>query len=97
MQSSFRSLPSDFDSVFDPTIQGYNGAVGPFEARVNMGPVEPPQQKGHLPQYARSKLVDLQNKFDELERLGVFKQPEDFNVAVEYLNPSYLVKKSNGG
>ena len=31
MQSSFRSLPSDFDSVFDPLIQGYNGAIGPFE------------------------------------------------------------------
>ena len=86
-----------FDSVFDPTIQGYNGAVGPFEARVNMGPVEPPQRKGHLPQYARSKLVDLQNKFDELEKLGIFKWPEDLNVAVEYLKPSFLVKKSNSG
>ena len=97
MQSSFRSLPSDFDSVFNPMIQGYNGAVGPLEARVNMGPVEPPQRKGRLPQYARSKLMDLQNKCDELEKLGVFKRPEDFNVAVEYLNPSFLVKTSNGG
>ena len=49
------------DSVFDPTIQGYiNGAVVPFEAKVNVGPVEPPQGKGRLPQYARNKLVDLQ-------------------------------------
>ena len=97
MQSSFHSLPSDFDSVFDPTIQGYNGAIGPFEARVNMGPVEPPQWKGRLPQYAWSKLVDLQNKFDELEKLGIFKRPEDLNVAVENLKPSFLVKKSNSG
>ena len=58
MQSSFRTLLSDFDSVFDPTIQGYNGAIGPFEAKVNMGPVEPPQQKGRLPQYARNKRTD---------------------------------------
>ena len=36
MQSSFCSLLSDFDSVFDPTIQGYNGAVGPCEAKMNM-------------------------------------------------------------
>ena len=43
MQSSFRSLLSDFDSVFDPEIQDYNGAVGPFEAKLNMGPVEPLQ------------------------------------------------------
>ena len=35
MKSSFRSLLSDFDSVFDPTIQGYHGATGPFEVKVN--------------------------------------------------------------
>ena len=62
-----------------------------------MGPVEPPQRKDRLPQYPRNKLVDLQNKFDELEKLGVFKRPEDINVAVKYLKPSFLVKKSNGG
>ena len=58
--------------------------------RLNMGPVEPPQRKGRLPQYTRNKLVDLQNKFDELEKLGVFKRPEDINVAVEYLSPSFF-------
>ena len=62
-----------------------------------MGPVEPPQRKGRLPQYPRNKLVDLQNKFDELEKLGVFKRPEDINVAVEYLCLSFLVKKSDSG
>jgi hypothetical protein len=41
--------------------------------------------------------VELQQKFDELEELGVFKRPEDVGIAVEYLNPSFLVKKSNGG
>ena len=35
MKSLFRSLLSDFDSVFDPTIQGYHGATGPFEVKVN--------------------------------------------------------------
>ena len=55
------------DSVFDPSIQGYDGAAGPFEAKVNHH-----NERGHLPQYAQSKLVDLQNKFDELEKLGVF-------------------------
>ena len=39
----------------------------------------------------------MQEKFDALETLGVFKCPEDINVAVEYLNPSFLVKKPNGG
>ena len=62
-----------------------------------MGPVEPRQRKGRLPQYARNKLEELQSKFDQLEEAGVFKRPEDVNMTVEHLNPSFLVKKSNGG
>ena len=51
-----------------------------------MGPVEPPQRKGRLPQYARDKLVELQEKFDHLEQLGVFQRHEDVGITVEYLN-----------
>ena len=42
-------------------------------------------------------MQELLAKFDELEKLGVFKRPEDVNVSVEYMNPSFLVKKSSGG
>ena len=47
--------------------------------------------------YRNRCLLALQQKCDELEALGVLKKPEDANVTVEYLNPSFLVKKSNGG
>ena len=97
IKAKFFSLLDEYDNVFDPTISGYNGAAGPFEAKVNMGPVEPPQRKRRLPQYARSQLLELQHKFDELEALGVFKRPEDIQITVEYLNPSVLVKKPSGG
>ena len=97
VKHQFTSLLLEYDTIFDPQIKGYNGACGPFEATVNMGPVQPPQRKGHVPQYARKMLVELQEKFDELETLGVFKCPEDVGITVEYLNPSFLVKKSNGG
>ena len=90
-------MHSEFDDVFNPEYPGYNGAVGPFEATVNMGPVLPPQRKGRLPQYARNKLVELQDKFDTLEKAGVFRRPEDISINVEYLNPSFLVKKPSGG
>ena len=93
----FQDLMQEYDEVFDPKFPGYNGAVGPFEAVVNMGPVQPPQRKGRLPQYAHDKLQDLQDKFDELERMGVFARPEDLGITVEYLNPSFLIKKPNGG
>ncbi|KAK3715784.1 hypothetical protein QZH41_018836, partial [Actinostola sp. cb2023] len=97
IKSKFRALLEQYDCVFDPAIKGYNGSAGPLKARVNMGPVEPPQRKGRLPQYARNKLVELQQKFDDLEATGVFRRPEDAGVDVEYLNPSFLVSKRSGG
>ena len=97
VRAKFTSLLDEYDHIFDPNIKGYNGAEGPFEARINMGPVEPPQRKGRLPQYARHQLLELQLKFDEPETLFVFKRPEDINIPVEYLNPSFLIKKPSGG
>ena len=96
-RSKFHTLVQTYDNVFDSNIQGYNGSMGPFEAKINMGPVQPPQRKGRVPQYARDKLVELQQKFDDLEKQGVFARPESLGITAEYLNPSFLVKKSSGG
>ena len=82
VRANFQSLLSEYDSVFDPHFPGYNGSTGPYQAKVNMGPVEPPQWNGRLPQYARDKLVELQEKFDHLEQLGVFQRPEDFTLGI---------------
>ena len=82
---------------FDPSFSGYNGYSGPIKAIVNMGPVEPPQRKGEVPQYSINKLHELQVKCDELEKLGVLRKPEDISITPEYLNPSFLVKKPSGG
>jgi hypothetical protein len=79
-QKQFQTLHTRYDGVFSTEFSGYNGAVGPFEAVVNMGPVQPPQGKGRVPQYARDKLVELQHKFDELETTRVFKRPEDAGI-----------------
>ena len=62
IRANFQSLLREYDSVFDPQFPGYNGSAGPYQAQINMGPVEPPQRKGRLPQYARDKLVELQEK-----------------------------------
>ena len=93
----FQELLQTYDSVFDPDITGYNGAAGPIQATVNIGPVQPPQRKGRVPQYSRNQLIELQAKFDELEQAQVFRRPEDLGITVEYLNPSFLVKKPSGG
>ena len=97
LRSQFRQVLQAHDYVFNPTIVGYNGAAGPVEATVNMGPVQPPQPKGRVPQYSRDKLVELQEKFDELEQCQVFRRPEDVGITVEHLNPSFLVRKPLGG
>ena len=47
--------------------------------------------------YNRNNLDLLQSHFDELQELGVFAKPENIGVNVEYVNPSFLVKKSRGG
>ena len=47
---------------FSPTVDGYNGRAGQFEAKVNMGPVQPPQRKGCIPQYSRNQLEELQRQ-----------------------------------
>ena len=96
-RDSFKCLLREYDDVFRPDYKGYNGAFGPFQAHINMGPIEPPKRKGRVPQYARDKLDELQKKFNELEDLGVFVKPEDVGVNVEYLNPSFLVNKAKGG
>ncbi|KAK3103665.1 hypothetical protein FSP39_020858 [Pinctada imbricata] len=96
MKSDFRRLHNKFDSVFSTSLEGYNGNAGPFKGKVNMGPVLPPQRKGRIPQYSRNQLEELQRKFNELEEHGIFCKPEDVDVTVEYLNPSFLVKKGNG-
>ena len=42
VKSMFIQTLKDYDSVFNPMFSGYNGASGPFQAKVNMGPVLPP-------------------------------------------------------
>ena len=96
MKSKFHAL-EEYDRAFDVKIEVYNGKIGLFEAKVHMGPIELPQRKGRLPQYPGANLLELQERSDKLEALGVFKRPEEIDISVEYLNPSFLFKNSNGG
>ena len=97
MWDKFRDVHHQYDNVFNPDFPKYNGASGDIYAEVNMGKSLPPQRKGRLPSYNKEKLVELQQKFDELEAHGVFAKPEDVNVTVEYLNLSFFVTKPSGG
>jgi hypothetical protein len=93
LRIKFDDLNRKYDHVFDPIISKYNGYSGNIEGNVNMGKALPPQRKARMPHYNREKLVQLQEKFDELEQVGFFAKPEDIGVPVEYLNMSFLVPK----
>ena len=95
--NQFREVLQTHDKIFNLAIVGYNGIAGPVQASVNMGPVQPPQRKGCVPQCSHAKLVELQQKFDESEQCQVFWRLEDIGVTAEYLNLSFLVKKPCGG
>lgn len=86
-----------YDDTFNPQLGKYNGESGPIKAVVHMGPVLPPQRKGRMPLYGRSNLEQLQAEQDYLEEQGALVRPEDLGIHVEYLNPSFLVKKPKGG
>lgn len=96
-QQHFQRALLTHDSLFDPHFSGYNGKVGTFNMKINMGPTQPPQRRGRLPQYFKDKLHILQDKCNELEVLGVLRKPEEIYITVEYLNPPFLVSKPNGG
>ena len=95
--AQFYSLHKEYDEVFSDTLGCYNGHSGEFCHIINMGASLPPQRKGRIPMYNRGNLEVLQLKFDELHRDGVFARPEDIGVSVEYVNPSFLLKKASGG
>ena len=92
----FQKLHHKFKEVFDNRILGcYNGNSGPLKVVINMGPTQPPQRKGRMPLYSRTMKEEQQKVCDELEGTVLVK-PENIDITVEYLNPSFLVKKPSG-
>ena len=75
----------------------YNGKSGNIKFDVNFETTLPPPTKGRLPTYNSENLRLLQEKFDELESLGVLVKPEDLGITVVHTSPSFLVRKPRGG
>lgn len=95
--NEFEALHERYANVFDSKIGKYNDSLGKVRAYINIGSVEPPPQKARIPTYNRENLEMLQDKMDELEENGVLVKPEDIDVKVEHVSPSFLVKKPSGG
>ena len=92
----FSNLHKKYSDVFDSRTLGcYNGASGPLEVKINMGPTLPPQRKGRMPLYNRAQQEEQQRLCDDLDGT-VFAKPEDVGVSVENLNPSFMILKPSG-
>ena len=94
--SKYKDLLLTYDHVFSPVNSTYNGYSGTCKVKINIGPNLPPQRKGHIPFYNDSDLRKLQDKFDELQAKGIFSRPQEVGIAVENINPSFLVAKPDG-
>ena len=95
-RKQFEKLHEQYKEVFDDRTLGmYNGASGPLEVKINMGPSLPPQRKGRMPLYNRSLKEEYQQVCDKLEGTVLLK-PEEVGITCEYLNPSFLIKKKSG-
>ena len=96
-KQAFIMVNRKYNNVFSSNLGKYNGHSGPFEHIINMGSSLPPHYKERVPTYNKTNLDQLQNKFDDLYRQGVFARPEDLSITAEYVSPSFLVSKSSGG
>ena len=96
VKRKFEQLHFQHKEVFDDSRLGlYNGYSGNLEVKVNMGPMLPRQRKGRMPLYNKKMQDEYQEICDSLEGTVLVK-PEDVGVCVEYLNPSFLIRKPSG-
>ena len=96
VQAMFHKLHRKYDTVFSGGVGCYNGYYGKFHHVINVGDKLPKQHRGRIVKYNVEDTQRLQQKFDELHAAGVLARAEDIGVPVEYVHPSFLVKKSNG-
>lgn len=79
-------------------FKGYNGGSWSSRSRNLHGTSSTTKKKGADTSIFQNAATTLQEKFNELEDIGVMKRQEDIiGVTEKYINPSFLIKKSTGG
>ena len=96
-REQFEDINKTYQNVFRENFQEYSSRSGNIKFDVNFETALPPLTKRRLPVYDSDNLRLLQEKFDELESLGVLAKPEDLGVTVVHTSLSSLVKKPKGG
>ena len=96
IRAAFEALSRWFKGVFKTDLKGYNGNAENFHPVINMGPVQPPQRPNVKEAYLNMPKADWTKYNRSLMSWSVFARPEDFGITVEYFNPFFIIKKTNG-
>ena len=85
----------DFQDVFDQDLtQGYNGFFGKHECKLNWATSERPlANKVNVPSYNHELKYLQQELMDELTRQGVLLIPQDHDINVQSVCPSFIQRK----
>ena len=93
----FHDLHQRFASLFTPQPGKYNGKYGYIDNKLQFSAPPPPNTRTHIPNYSPAMNTILAEKMDLLESWGVLAEPELMGVSVEFISPSMLVPKPEGG
>ena len=93
IRAKFRSLLDEYNHIFDPNINGYNGVEGPFEARGNLGSCGTYPMRRQASPICLLPTTGTPTDVWWAWSTGRFERTKDINIPVEYLNPSFLHKK----
>ena len=94
VKKKFFEVNKQFANVFNSDLPRYNGKFGRVEAVINVPESLPTSSRlKEVPWYPRTKLVEMQDKIDDLEQKGALARPQDIGVEVIAVNPSFLVAK----
>ena len=94
---TFHKINAEYDIVFEPVIGRYNDHSGKVRARINIAVNKPPTRKLQVPDYCHKDQELVQGLFDKLEHQGVFVRPENEDIELEHVSPSFMVRKASGG
>ena len=93
----FLDLCKTFSPIITPQPGRYNGAYGRVSTDINFSSAPPSNLKTYLPRYSHEMMKTLGEKMDTLESWGVLRKPEDLGIVPEFVVPSMLHPKSDGG
>ena len=96
-KKKFLGLCEQFSSIITPQPGRYNGFYGDVSTDINFVSTPPSNLKTYLPRYSHDMMKTLGEKMDTLEEWGVLRKPEDLGIVPEFVVPSMILPKPDGG